>query len=130
MKSILGTKRSQSKARPLQQTYGIKDLSRPIAVRNGMPLGRIHAHSPSITNPSTTLNHKPAIANFEGIWRRCTPARLHPGHRFFSMSSAAIKVVLVPVLSDNYCYLLIDEASKQAAVVDAQEPQKYDIILI
>ncbi|KAK3246545.1 hypothetical protein CYMTET_43923 [Cymbomonas tetramitiformis] len=35
-----------------------------------------------------------------------------------------MRVVLVPVLEDNYAYLLIDEASKQAAAVDPAEPQK------
>eukprot|EP00933_Yihiella_yeosuensis_P084786 TRINITY_DN9945_c1_g1_i1.p1 TRINITY_DN9945_c1_g1~~TRINITY_DN9945_c1_g1_i1.p1 ORF type:complete len:257 (+),score=47.11 TRINITY_DN9945_c1_g1_i1:55-825(+) len=32
-----------------------------------------------------------------------------------------MKVVVVPVLSDNYAYLLIDEATKQAAAVDPAE---------
>nr|CEL66543.1 TPA: hydroxyacylglutathione hydrolase, putative [Neospora caninum Liverpool] len=33
-------------------------------------------------------------------------------------------VVLVPTLSDNYAYLLIDRATKQAACVDPAEPRK------
>lgn len=33
-------------------------------------------------------------------------------------------VVLVPVLEDNYAYLLVDKASKEAAAVDPAEPEK------
>jgi hydroxyacylglutathione hydrolase len=36
----------------------------------------------------------------------------------------AMRVVVVPMLEDNYAYLLIDDASKQAAVVDPVEPAK------
>jgi len=35
-----------------------------------------------------------------------------------------MKVRIVPVLSDNYAYLLIDQKSKTAACVDPVEPQK------
>lgn len=34
-----------------------------------------------------------------------------------------MRVVIVPVLSDNYAYLLIDDASKTAAVVDPSEAE-------
>mmetsp|Transcript_449 Transcript_449/g.826 ORF Transcript_449/g.826 Transcript_449/m.826 type:complete len:255 (-) Transcript_449:530-1294(-) len=37
---------------------------------------------------------------------------------------ASIRVVPVPVLSDNYAYLVIDEATKVAAAVDPAEPDK------
>ena len=35
-----------------------------------------------------------------------------------------MKVQLLPALSDNYMYLVIDETTEQAAVVDPVEPQK------
>ena len=35
------------------------------------------------------------------------------------------RVVPVPVLSDNYAYLLIDEATKECAAVDPQNPETY-----
>lgn len=34
-----------------------------------------------------------------------------------------MKIVPIPVLSDNYAYLLIDSANKIAAAVDPVEPQ-------
>uniref|UniRef100_A0A8C2G2I7 Hydroxyacylglutathione hydrolase, mitochondrial n=1 Tax=Cyprinus carpio TaxID=7962 RepID=A0A8C2G2I7_CYPCA len=39
-------------------------------------------------------------------------------------SSADMKVELLPALTDNYMYLLIDEDTKEAAIVDPVEPQK------
>ncbi|KAI9094880.1 beta-lactamase-like protein [Phlyctochytrium arcticum] len=35
-----------------------------------------------------------------------------------------MRVLVVPVLSDNYSYILVDEATKQAAVVDPVSPSK------
>jgi len=35
-----------------------------------------------------------------------------------------MKVITVPVLSDNYAYLIVDENSKVAAAVDPAEPEK------
>ena len=35
-----------------------------------------------------------------------------------------MRVELIPALSDNYMYLLIDEDSKEAAIVDPVEPIK------
>ncbi|MGH0125630.1 UNVERIFIED_CONTAM: hypothetical protein FKN15_024157 [Acipenser sinensis] len=35
-----------------------------------------------------------------------------------------MKVELLPALTDNYMYLLIDEETKEAAIVDPVEPQK------
>ena len=40
-----------------------------------------------------------------------------------------MRVVQVPVLNDNYSYLLIDDATKQAAAVDPQEPEKSVAVL-
>ena len=34
------------------------------------------------------------------------------------------KVELLPALTDNYMYLLIDEDTKEAAIVDPVQPQK------
>ncbi len=35
-----------------------------------------------------------------------------------------MKVRLLPALEDNYMYLLVDEVTKQAAIVDPVEPKK------
>lgn len=35
-----------------------------------------------------------------------------------------MKVQLIPALKDNYMYLVIDEETKQAAIVDPVEPKK------
>ncbi|KAG9443350.1 hypothetical protein H6P81_014690 [Aristolochia fimbriata] len=35
-----------------------------------------------------------------------------------------MKIVTVPCLEDNYAYIIIDESSKEAAVVDPVEPEK------
>ncbi|KTF99022.1 hypothetical protein cypCar_00017329 [Cyprinus carpio] len=39
-----------------------------------------------------------------------------------------MKVELLPALTDNYMYLLIDEDTKEAAIVDPVEPQKVTIL--
>ena len=38
-----------------------------------------------------------------------------------------MRVRLIPALSDNYMYLLIDEHTKECAVVDPAEPDKVRI---
>jgi hydroxyacylglutathione hydrolase len=38
-----------------------------------------------------------------------------------------MKVRLLPALSDNYMYLVIDEKTKEAAIVDPVEPKKVHI---
>ncbi|XP_061455178.1 hydroxyacylglutathione hydrolase, mitochondrial isoform X1 [Rhineura floridana] len=40
------------------------------------------------------------------------------------VSQASMKVELLPALTDNYMYLLIDEDTKEAAIVDPVQPQK------
>lgn len=40
------------------------------------------------------------------------------------MEQANMKIELLPALSDNYMYLLIDVDSREAAVVDPVEPVK------
>jgi len=42
----------------------------------------------------------------------------------FTQHGRSMKVVPVPVLSDNYAYLLIDEANRVAAAVDPAVPEK------
>ncbi|MEQ2187830.1 hypothetical protein GOODEAATRI_008649 [Goodea atripinnis] len=52
-------------------------------------------------------------------------ARLHSTVRKSHLvQQANMRVELVPALSDNYMYLLIDEDSKEAAIVDPVEPIK------
>lgn len=40
-----------------------------------------------------------------------------------SFSHPAMKIRLIPALADNYMYLIIDEKTKEAAIVDPVEPQ-------
>ena len=35
-----------------------------------------------------------------------------------------MRVHIIPALQDNYMYLLVDETSKQAAIIDPVEPEK------
>ena len=35
-----------------------------------------------------------------------------------------MRVHIIPALQDNYMYLLVDETSKEAAIVDPVEPEK------
>jgi glyoxylase-like metal-dependent hydrolase (beta-lactamase superfamily II) len=37
---------------------------------------------------------------------------------------SGIRVIPIPLFSDNYSYLIIDEGTKQGAIVDAAEPAK------
>uniref|UniRef100_A0A8B9RU61 Hydroxyacylglutathione hydrolase, mitochondrial n=1 Tax=Accipiter nisus TaxID=211598 RepID=A0A8B9RU61_9AVES len=41
-----------------------------------------------------------------------------------TVTQADMKVELLPALTDNYMYLLIDEETKEAAIVDPVQPQK------
>lgn len=41
-----------------------------------------------------------------------------------SVDQGVMRVELLPALSDNYMYLIIDEDTKEAAVVDPVQPQK------
>lgn len=40
------------------------------------------------------------------------------------MSQADMKVEILPALTDNYMYLLIDQDTREAAIVDPVQPQK------
>ena len=35
-----------------------------------------------------------------------------------------MRVIILPALEDNYMYLLVDEASNDAAIVDPVDPEK------
>ncbi|XP_069859892.1 hydroxyacylglutathione hydrolase, mitochondrial isoform X3 [Dipodomys merriami] len=49
----------------------------------------------------------------------------HPDLRKgLTVEQGAMKVELLPALTDNYMYLLIDEATREAAIVDPVQPQK------
>lgn len=39
-------------------------------------------------------------------------------------------IKLIPALKDNYMYLLVDEETKESAVVDPVEPEKVKNIII
>ncbi|XP_058536433.1 hydroxyacylglutathione hydrolase, mitochondrial isoform X4 [Ochotona princeps] len=50
---------------------------------------------------------------------------LHSGPRkSLTVKQGAMKVELLPALTDNYMYLVIDEGTKEAAIVDPVQPQK------
>jgi hydroxyacylglutathione hydrolase len=46
------------------------------------------------------------------------------GRAFSSTAHTRMRIVPVPVRSDNYAYLIIDEPSKKAAVVDVFDVEK------
>lgn len=41
-----------------------------------------------------------------------------------------MKIELLPALTDNYMYLLIDEDTKEAAIVDPVEPAKVKVLFL
>jgi hypothetical protein len=50
--------------------------------------------------------------------------------KIFDFSIAdRMKVQIVPVLDDNFSYLLVDEATNEALAVDPAVPEKYGSIL-
>jgi len=50
--------------------------------------------------------------------------QLHQRSQIIATATTRMKVIPVPALSDNYMYLVIDESSRHAFVVDPVEPQK------
>ncbi|KAK4813441.1 hypothetical protein QYF61_005389 [Mycteria americana] len=48
----------------------------------------------------------------------------HERRKSKTITQADMKVELLPALTDNYMYLLIDEETKEAAIVDPVQPQK------
>ncbi|XP_064376121.1 hydroxyacylglutathione hydrolase, mitochondrial isoform X2 [Dromaius novaehollandiae] len=48
----------------------------------------------------------------------------HEQRKSTTVAQADMKVELLPALTDNYMYLLIDEETKEAAIVDPVQPQK------
>ncbi|XP_065899963.1 hydroxyacylglutathione hydrolase, mitochondrial-like [Dysidea avara] len=51
--------------------------------------------------------------------------RVHYSHSVQTLEQLKdMRVHIIPALQDNYMYLLVDEASKQAAIVDPVEPEK------
>lgn len=68
---------------------------------------------PSFPNP------RAAILNFvKGVWGR--------GNTTLSTAiySTDMKVKLLPALQDNYMFMIIDEETKEAAIIDPVEPEK------
>lgn len=48
----------------------------------------------------------------------------HSQQKVCNHPAQKMKIVLLPALSDNYMYLLIDESTREAAIVDPVEPKK------
>lgn len=46
-----------------------------------------------------------------------------------SIVHSDMKVHILPALSDNYMYLVVDEKTQEAAIVDPVEPKKVDLTL-
>lgn len=66
-----------------------------------------------------------------GVWRwRRRPEQRKKMHSVAVVPNAlaTCDVVVVPMLSDNYCYVVIDRATRQAALVDASVP--YDALKV
>ena len=51
----------------------------------------------------------------------CT--RMHSNIKIVNQKSN-VRVEVLPALKDNYMYLIVDETSKDAAIVDPVEPRK------
>uniref|UniRef100_A0A915J3K3 hydroxyacylglutathione hydrolase n=1 Tax=Romanomermis culicivorax TaxID=13658 RepID=A0A915J3K3_ROMCU len=49
---------------------------------------------------------------------------MRPKSKFTSAIKKMLNIVPIPALSDNYMYLVIDETTKECAVVDPVEPEK------
>lgn len=63
------------------------------------------------------------LARSTAWYRYSTPASgFHS--KPFTVSHEAMKVKVIPALDDNYMYLLIDEKTKAAAIVDPVQPDK------
>lgn len=68
------------------------------------------------TDQSCTLSSGPALL---GILLQHTDLR-----KSLTVEQGAMKVELLPALTDNYMYLIIDDDTKEAAIVDPVQPQK------
>uniref|UniRef100_A0A8C3D005 Hydroxyacylglutathione hydrolase, mitochondrial n=1 Tax=Cairina moschata TaxID=8855 RepID=A0A8C3D005_CAIMO len=74
--------------------------------------------------PSTQRTSPLSVA-LRPVWLRAF--FLHTEHeqrKSKTVTQADMKVELLPALTDNYMYLLIDEETKEAAIVDPVQPQK------
>lgn len=57
-----------------------------------------------------------------GVWPGL-PFSSQEGHALISVCSPpGVKILPIPVLSNNYSYLVIDTGSSQAAVIDPSDP--------
>lgn len=79
--------------------------------KTGCPLGSVTALPVKYSLVSS--REAPAAALLHGAARKSS-----------LVEQADMRVELLPALSDNYMYLLIDEDSREAAIVDPVEPAK------
>jgi len=61
---------------------------------------------------------------FNGILPLLRRQSYHSNIRWIIHEQSNMKVQILPALADNYMYLLVDEATKEAAIVDPVEPDK------
>lgn len=60
----------------------------------------------------------PAIKNCQSL----TQSRMHSNIK--NINHGSMRVQVLPALQDNFMYLIIDEKTKEAAIVDPVEPKK------
>eukprot|EP01027_Heterolobosea_sp_BB2_P000557 GEZU01000800.1.p1 GENE.GEZU01000800.1~~GEZU01000800.1.p1 ORF type:complete len:318 (-),score=89.35 GEZU01000800.1:105-1058(-) len=81
------------------------------------------------TLPKADISHVFAQHHSDRLKSRLRPNnhRFAYVHRFFfstSRQNNKMKVLQVPILSDNYSYIIVDEDTNEAAIVDPAEPKK------
>lgn len=70
----------------------------------------------------------------DGMYADCIPfprggpaqirTALHTHRKSCAVTQSDMRVEILPALTDNYMYLLIDEDTREAAIVDPVEPAK------
>lgn len=60
----------------------------------------------------------PVISIIALVWNQRNSHSLQEHHEYTAMD-----VKILPALQDNYMYLIVDKATKEAAIVDPVEPQ-------
>lgn len=84
----------------------------PFTISASSPLELLSRHQPTQTKPLGSV--PPSCAAFATA----------PSPPLPNLIMACADVILVPTLSDNYAYLVIDKKTKAAACVDPAEPEK------
>ncbi|KAJ8387118.1 hypothetical protein AAFF_G00160580 [Aldrovandia affinis] len=78
----------------------------------------------SLVTGACTLGVLGAAAALKLATGQVPSALLHSDRKSVTVAQKDMKVELLPALTDNYMYLLIDEDTREAAIVDPVEPIK------